>query len=71
MEKICYKKIYKQVFGFFQTDEDKKKFSNTKQLIDDLGLYIGNIFFSYHEDLYHLRITQSKEELISKIKEQM
>ena len=47
--------IRPELFGFFQTDEDKKKFSNTKQLIDDLGLYIGNIFFSYHEDLYQLR----------------
>lgn len=53
-----YDKLYSKIpepFGIFNSEEEKKAFSERHLLINDFHFYLGNIFLSYHEDLLDIK----------------
>ena len=47
----CSTSIRPKPFGTFENDKEMKDFIKLKQLVEDFGLYLGNIFCNYHENI--------------------
>jgi hypothetical protein len=45
----CETAIRPEPFGTFADDAEKQQFIKLKQLIEDFGLYLGEIFYHYHK----------------------
>lgn len=48
----CENTILPEPFGIFTNQEEKERFIKNKLLIEDVNLYLGNIFANYHEIMY-------------------
>ena len=47
----CDNAVRPEPFGVFESKKEKQSLIRRKQLIDDFGLYLGNIYTNYHQNM--------------------